>query len=153
MPFLNPNHDSRHKIKMVNIAESIPYKALAVDILSLLPLEPMVLAGCKADSCRSVGKCLPFVRDAQNVHSHHHPKAVREAPPAHQRHIRGALPAFRERAAAGHLVHSSACLWWLTYALEGYPIDGWDNFVQSSTSTNLQSPTVTPRRSTGPRKR
>lgn len=130
MPFLNPNHDSRHKIKMVNIAESIPYKALAVDILSLLPLEPMVLAGCKADSCRSVGKCLPFVRMLRTFTVIITQKRYEK----HLLHINvisvELFQLFANVLLLVILVHSSACLWWLTYALEGYPIDGWDNFVQ-----------------------
>ncbi|QDZ26107.1 ion transport protein [Chloropicon primus] len=130
MPFLNPNMEGRHTIKMVNIHETIPYKSLLVDLISLMPLEPIVIASCGSDyKCKSVAKCLPFFRMLRTF-------TVIITQRRYEKHLLHIniisvelFQLFANILLLVILVHSSACLWWLTYVLEGYPENGWDNFV------------------------
>ena len=130
LPFLSNEMSSSHKIKSVNINENIPYLTLSVDTISLLPLEPLVMLACRSShKCKGFAKCLPLVRMLRTFTVIISQKRYEK----HLLHI-NVISVENFQLLANTLllvilVHSSACIWWLTFALEGYPEDGWDNFV------------------------
>ena len=120
----------KYKLNTLNSDEKrFPIVTFFLDVLSTLPLEPIVLAGCQNPSCKAVAKCLPFLRMLRTYTVVIRQKRYEK----HLLHVNVmSVESFQlwiNTILLFILVHFSACMWWLTYALEDFPQDAWNNFI------------------------